>query len=136
MFVQTEGGPWVRSDANPQFDAITNRAVVSQAFASALGLSDVDPAIRTIPCGTTTCRLVTVAMPNAAFFALQRAVFGDAAGEAPADLRPVVVQVSIDPSTGFLAGLEARTTAGTTTIHVQLVLAQLDTATEISPPIP
>jgi hypothetical protein len=136
MFVQTEGGPWVRSEANPQFDALTNRAVVSQAFVTALGPSEVDPAIRTAPCGTMTCRLIAVTMPRAALFALERAVFGDAIGEPPADLGPVVVQALIDPTSGFLIGLETQTTAGTTTIHITLGLTRLDPAPAISPPIP
>jgi hypothetical protein len=136
MFVQTENGPWVPVPPNPQFDALTNRTVLSRAFVRALSVSEVDPAIRTAPCGSTTCRLVSVAIPKAAFFVLEQAVFGDAISEPPVDLAPIVIDVLIDPATGSLAGLETQTTAGTTSSHIQLALTKPATVLEISPPTP
>jgi hypothetical protein len=137
LFVQTEGGPWVAvPNPNTQLDPFMDPDRLSNALVNVLEASLVDPEIRTAPCGTTTCRQVGVAVPAAALFALETALLGDGISPPPADLRPVVAQALIDPATGFLAGLETQTTAGTTTIHITLGLTRLDPAPVISPPIP
>ena len=46
------------------------------------------------------------------------------------------MELLIDPATGFLTSLETHTNAGTTPIYLTLGLTRLDTAPEISPPIP
>jgi hypothetical protein len=67
--------------------------------------------------------------------ALETASFGDSIGAPPPDLGPVVVELLIDPASGFLTSLETDTNAGTTPIYITLELTRLDPAPEISPPI-
>jgi hypothetical protein len=137
LFVQTEGGPWVSvPNPNTQLDPFMDPVGMSNALANVLDVSFVDPEVRTAPCGTTTCRQVGVAVPAAALFALEKAFLGDSISPPPPDLQPVVAQALIDPSTGWLVGIETQTAAGTTTIHITLGLTRRDPAPAISPPIP
>jgi hypothetical protein len=137
LFVQTEGDPWVAvPEASSQLDAFMQSAHLSDAFVAALDASSIDPEIRSAKCGVATCRLVTVDLPASALFALETALFGDSVSQPPTDLGPIVVELLIDPTTGFLASLETHARAGTTPIYITLELTRLDPAPAISPPIP
>ncbi len=137
LFVKTENGPWVAvPGGDPQVDAFMQPARLSNALVAAVQSSAIDPEIRSARCGTATCRQVGIALPKPALFALETALFGGAVSEPPPDLGPIVVQLLIDPSTGFLTGLETQTTAGATSIHITLGLTRLDPAPSIAPPLP
>lgn len=137
LYVQTEGEPWVAvPEATSQLDAFMQPVRLSDAFVAALEASTIDPEIRSAKCGPTTCRLVTLDLPPAALSALETALLGDGVIPPPPDLGPIAVELLIDPATGFLTSLETHTNAGTTPIYLTLGLTRLDTAPEISPPIP
>ena len=137
LYVQTEGDPWVAvPEASSRLDAFMQPVRLSDAFVAALDASTIDPEIRSAKCGKATCRLVTMTLPPAALSALEIALLGDGVSAPPADLGPMVVELLIDPDTGFLTSLDMHTNAGTTPIYVTLGLTRLDTAPTISPPIP
>jgi hypothetical protein len=137
LFVQTEGEPWVAvPNANTLLDAFMQPVTLSDALSAAVGSSSIDPAIRSAPCGTAACRMVTLDLPTPALAALETALFGDGIGPPPPDLGPIVVELLIDPATGFLTGLATHAQAGTTPIYITLALTRLDPAPAISPPIP
>jgi hypothetical protein len=137
LFVQTEGEPWVAVPSpSTQLDGFMQPLRLSNALASALAASSVDPEIRSAKCGTSTCRLVTVDLPASALFALETALFGDTVSAPAPDLGPVIVELLIDPATGFLTRLDTHAQAGTTPIYITLELTRLDPAPAISPPIP
>jgi hypothetical protein len=137
FFVQTEGEPWVAVPSpSTQLDVFMQPARLSNALAAALASSSIDPEIRSAKCGTGTCRLVTVDLPATALSALETALFGDGVNAPPPDLGPIVVELLIDPATGFLTSLDTHTNAGTTPIDITLELTRLDPDPKISPPIP
>jgi hypothetical protein len=123
-------------EASSQLDAFMQPVRLSDAFVAALDASSIDPEIRSAKCGTSTCRLVTLDLPATALFAFETALLGDNVSPPPPDLGPVVVELLIDPATGFLTSLETHSKAGTTPIYITLGLTRLDAAPEISPPIP
>jgi hypothetical protein len=137
LFVQTEGEPWVAVPSpSTQLDAFMQPVRLSNALAAALDASTIDTAIHSAKCGTATCRLITVDLPPTALLALETALFGDGVSPPPPDLGPIVVELLIDPATGFLTSLETHTNAGTTPIYITLELTRLDPAPKISPPVP
>ena len=136
LFVQTEAGPWERQPDQATFlDRLIDRAGLSQALARAFMASPIDPAVREAPCAAETCQVVGLAPPPAALRALAIYLFGDNISEMPPDMAPTAVDLYLDPS-GFPVRMETRLKAGTTVTTVTLLLARLDPAPAIAPPIP
>lgn len=136
LYVQTEGGPWERIlDPKSPIDHLVDPAWLSTAIERWLAASRIDPAVRTVPCGTETCQVVAVTVPPQTLYDLAAGLMGSAYGTPPSDLGPIDVDLFIDPS-GFPVRMETHVTAGPTTTNVTLDLVRLDPAPAITPPIP
>ena len=136
LYVQTEGGPWQRIDEpSTPLNHLVDPAWLSAAVERWLAASRIDPAVRTVPCGTETCQVVAVTVPPQTLYDLAAGLMGGAYGTPPSDLGPIDVDLTIDPS-GFPVRMETHVTAGPTTTDVTLDLVRLDPAPSITPPIP
>jgi outer membrane lipoprotein-sorting protein len=137
LFVQTEGQSWVHvPGSNPQLDAFMDPIRLSRAFQGILGSSAIDPGIRFTPCGTVTCRVITLSASPQALFDAETLMFGSSGQTPPADFGSTTIKLLIDPSSGFPVRMDTTLKAGSTTTQVSLELARLDSAPSISPPVP
>jgi hypothetical protein len=128
LFIKTEDGPWeaVPSENAAQLKPFLDPATLSRAFATAIDAARIDPAVRTTPCGASTCQIVGLTIPARATNDLTALMFGDAAQPAASDLQPIEADLWLDPETGFPAHLGTRLVAGATTTTVVLDLERLD----------
>ena len=130
-------GPWERQpDDTAFFHPLIDRTGLSKALATAFGAAQIDPAVRSAPCGAEACQVVGLALPPAASLAgLSTFLFADRASELPPDLAPPADHLFLDPS-GFPVRMETQITAGPTVTTVTLQLARLAPPPMIAPPIP
>jgi len=136
LFVQTEGQPWVAvTDGNPQLQAFLDPVRLSRALQAVVDSSAVDPAIRSKPCGSETCRVITLSAPPTVLLDAEASMLGVDSQPPPADFGPTVIELLIDPS-GFPVRMDTTLEAGPTTTPIGLELARLDPVPTISPPIP
>lgn len=144
VFVQTEAGPWERQPAasasttSAQLERLIDPVGVSEAIKRVLDASVIDPTVRLVPCGTTTCQVVRFTPSSPAIVGFGTYLSGEAGSiqSLPADLQPIVVDLFVDTSTGFPVRMETRLVAGDTTTIVALDLTRLEPAPSITPPIP
>ncbi len=143
VFVKTEAGPWERqpaasaSPASAPLKRLIDPLGVAQAIRRMLDASVVDPTVRLARCGKTTCQVVRFMPSRQAIVGLGSYVFGEwGLSQLPDDLQPIVVDLFVDPSSGFPVRMETRLLAGDTTTIVALDLTRLDHAPSITPPIP
>jgi len=136
LFVRTEAGAWEHiADPSSPLDRLIDPKGLSGALAKWIASSNVDPTSRSAPCGDQRCQNIRISVPAPALGDLMQYVLGQSASSLPDDLRPVSVDLDVDPS-GFPVRMETVVTAGTTKTSVSLQLTRLDPAPTISPPIP
>ena len=136
LFVQTEGQPWVHvPDSNPQLDALMDPVRLSRAFQGVLDSSAIDPAVRFTPCGSESCRVMTLTAPPQALFDAGTLLFGSSGQTPPADFGSTTIELLVDPASGFPVRMDTTLTAGSTTTQVSVELSRLDPVPSISPPI-
>ena len=137
LFVQTDGGPWVKVDGQgTALDKLLDPAALSNAIKGAIDASEIDPVDRSGRCGSATCRIVRLSIPAGALIDVEEALLESGHQPPPPDLGPTTVDLFVDPSSGFPARMTTQIVAGTTTTVVTLDLTRLDPAPTISAPIP
>ena len=137
LFVQADGEPWEafpRENARP-LSALLDPNVIATAVGAAIERAEVDPAIRTEPCGVSTCQVVRLLLPpqTASDVAV---LYTGQLQPPPPDLLPIEAELWLDPETGFPRHTTVQGVAGGTTTRIALDLERLDPPPPIDPPVP
>ena len=137
LFLHDQSDVWKRiPDGRVPTDWVFDAGGRAHALENALAKATVGSALRTAPCGTTTCQVIEVTLPASAMSDFRATLTGMSSDPLPADVGSVSGELFVDLSKGYLRRVDAAFTAGDTTWLITVSLETLSQAPEIVAPIP